>query len=266
MRISSRRRLEALAPIGLEELNGAAGLQSRVDRKYVVSADELDAVVDRLADSHRILEIDGRRVFRYRTTYYDTSDLLSLREHLQGRRRRFKCRKRLYVDSDRCQFEVKLKGSRGETVKHAVTTDWAADLLPHEREFARDTLLSAYDRDLPIESMAAVLTVECRRITLAAPADEERLTIDVALDFGGARLSDGHAIVESKSRTGWARVDEVMRELGIRPEGRCSKFCLGLALRRSDVRANDFIPLLRRCFVTGPEGADGSGAVAVAVA
>lgn len=262
MRTSLRRRLDALPGIGLAELNATAGLQARLDRKYVVSAAQLELMLDRLTGTHRVLELDGRREFRYRTTYYDTADLLSLREHLQGRRRRYKCRKRLYVDSDRCVLEVKLKGSRGETVKHALPTDRAAELQPHEREFVRTTVVDAYGRDLPSAAMSPVLTVDCRRVTLAATGVRERVTIDLALDFGGPRLREGRAIVESKSLSGRAHVDRIMRELGIRPERRCSKFCLGLALRRGDVRANDFMPLLRRCFESEADGRPAVAAVA----
>jgi len=93
----SPRGLHALAPIGLAELDAHASLQDRVDVKYIVTFVQLEALFERLSPTHRALEIDGRRSFAYRTTYYDTDDLLTFREHVQQRRRRFKCRKRRYV-------------------------------------------------------------------------------------------------------------------------------------------------------------------------
>ena len=67
-----------------------------------------------------MLEIAGRRAFAYDTVYFDTGDLLTARAHVQRRRRRFKCRSRLYVDTEACAFELKTKGARGGTVKHRI--------------------------------------------------------------------------------------------------------------------------------------------------
>ena len=85
-----------------------------MDAKYVSPA----AFAAWLSGStHRVLEIDGRRVFGYRSTYFDTPDLRLFRDHVQRRRRRYKCRTREY-DSGVRMFEVKLKGARGRTVKY----------------------------------------------------------------------------------------------------------------------------------------------------
>ena len=65
-----------------------------------------------------MLDIDGRRVFGYESTYFDTPDCEQYRAHRQGRRRRYKVRSRSYVDTGLSMFEVKTKGLRGATVKH----------------------------------------------------------------------------------------------------------------------------------------------------
>jgi hypothetical protein len=52
---------DALRPIGLAELDACAALQRRVDVKYVVGLDVLGALIERLAATHRALEIGGRR-------------------------------------------------------------------------------------------------------------------------------------------------------------------------------------------------------------
>lgn len=101
------------------------------------------------------------------------------------------------------------------------------------------------------------LSVACRRLTVASPELLERLTCDVALELGGARLDPGYAIVESKSARGDATADRLLLELGVRHLGRCSKYCLGMALERPEVRANHFRPIMRRYFVADdPEPLD----------
>ena len=241
---------DALDPIGLDELNAQAALQDRVDTKYVVTLDELDALLAELAGGVQVLEIGGLRRFAYATTYYDTPQLTTYREHLQGRRRRFKCRKRRYVDADRSVFEVKLKGHRGRTVKHAMTTDAARELGDDELAFVRGHVLGACERELP-EPLVPSLDVRCRRVTLAARGGGERLTVDLDLELGHGRLRPDRAIVESKSPAGGARADRVLRRLGVRPASGCSKYLFGIALSRPDVIANPLRPALRRHFEGG---------------
>jgi hypothetical protein len=239
---------ERLAPIGLAELDACAALRDRVDVKYVVGLDLLAVLVDRLAATHRVLEIEGRRTFSYATAYYDAPDLRCYRDHLQGRRRRFKCRTRRYVETDTRAFEVKLKGARGETVKRRAMLDGPVDL--------RDPALLGFLRDACGREPGALgetLRMRFARTTLVAPELGERLTCDVGLAFtapGGAaaRLAAGRAIVESKSARGAALADAVLRSLGARPVSGCSKYALGIALTRPGVRANPYRPLLRRHF------------------
>jgi hypothetical protein len=249
--------VDALPAIGLAELNEHAALQDRIDVKYVVTLAQLAALMSALSPAYRALEIDGRRAFRYRTTYYDTADMLLVHEHVQQRRRRFKCRKRRYLDSERAVFEVKLKAARGRTVKHAMACGAGDELQPDEAIFLRELLRRAYGRELRAE-LRPVLVASCRRMTIAAPELGERLTCDVDLDFGGPRLDARFAILESKSPRGGAAVDRALLEMGVRPVDSCSKYLLGMALTRYGVRDNNLRPLLRRYFT--PANASGSAA------
>ena len=238
---------DLLSPIGLDEVMRDAALTDRVDTKYIVRDHELGALLDRLADTHRALEVDGVRAFRYLTAYYDTPDLVTLRDHRAGRRRRFKIRRRDYLDSGRRSLEVKLKGQRGRTVKHALPYDGGPELGPEALDFARRVVADAYGRELPTP-LRPVLDVRCRRATLVCPERGERLTFDVQLDLGGAQLLPGHAIVESKSANGRSFADRVLRDLRVRPAPRCSKYCLGMTFRGGCPRVNDVLPLMRSHF------------------
>jgi hypothetical protein len=99
-------------PFTLAELDARAELRQRVDRKYVVPLESLESLLSELASSYAVLEIESRRHFTYRTTYFDSPTLTTYRAHMQQRRRRFKCRSRHYVESGLTYFEVKLKGRR----------------------------------------------------------------------------------------------------------------------------------------------------------
>src|SRR4051812_22362609 len=101
--------LASFAPVSLETLDERAALLRRVDSKYVISPDELLELLAGSAGDHDALEIDGRRRFSYRTVYFDTPDLRTFHDHVAGRRPRFKLRTRCYLDSQNCQFEVKVK-------------------------------------------------------------------------------------------------------------------------------------------------------------
>ena len=231
--------LESLPPIGLAELDACAALRHRVDVKYVASLPVLEALAAELSATHRALELDGRRSFAYATTYYDTADLRCYREHVQGRRRRFKVRVRHYVDAGVTVAEVKRAGPRGETVKERVPLPAPGAALPACLEEGA--------------ALRPVLAMRFRRTTLVAPERGERLTCDVELAFaapggGAGRLVAGAVILESKSRTGVALADGVLRALGVRPVRGCSKYCLGIAATRAGVPTNPFRPLLRRHF------------------
>jgi VTC domain len=232
---------EAFPAIGLDELDAGAALRDRVDAKYVIPLGAFAALAERLVATHAALEIDGRRAFAYRSTYFDTPDLDAYRAHLQGRRRRYKCRSREYCDSGAFAFEVKLKGLRGRTVKHRMAHDG------HELSGAALAFLRERIGREPGGPLAPALTVTYTRVTLAAAG--ERVTCDYDLAFSGpggagGGLDPGMAIVESKSTRGGAHADRVRRELGHRPETVCSKYCLGVALTRP-VTANPLRPLLR---------------------
>ena len=251
---------ERFEPVSLAGLEASAGLLDRMDRKYVVPVDTYAAVADRLVKTHRVLEIDGVRAFEYRTAYFDTPALDAYRDHVQGRRRRYKCRSRHYVDSGGCSFELKLKGARGRTVKHRIPYESAlhGSVSPDALQFVQDTVQRQYGRSPA--GLEPVLHMTYRRVTLADLERCERVTCDYALRFracdgAAGGLLDGVVILESKSRDGGGLADRLLHRLGARPASACSKYCLGVGMTRADVRSNPFRPMLRRWFTALPAAA-----------
>ncbi|GAA4723369.1 polyphosphate polymerase domain-containing protein [Phytohabitans rumicis] len=239
--------LDQLRPIGLAELVERAALLTRRDRKYVLPAADLPALLHGLGPDVRILQIEGRREFGYRSDYFDTSTLDSYLATARGRRRRFKVRIREYVDTGGHFLEVKTQQRRGDTVKYR---------FPYPDGGMHDLDASAYahiDAVLPGHGrrpMDRVLVTHYQRATLFIPASGGRVTIDTELSFAlpdgsGVRMPD-RAVVETKSPGASASaVDRLLWSLGHRPCA-LSKFGTGLAVLRPDLPANRWHPVLSR--------------------
>jgi hypothetical protein len=239
-----RAALASMRPVSLPELNAAAALLHRVDRKYLVPLGDARTLVERLAASHRVLEIEGRRSTSYRSTYLDTVDLRSCRDHVQGRRLRWKVRSRLYVEDSVCRFEVKVKNGRAETIKHGLVVE----RLGYGRYGDQERLFTASVLgDVP--PLYPNLEVRYERATLAHLEGAARVTIDLGvtgtvfpgtpcrLRQGTVAFSDDVTIVETKGTSTLSTADRVLRELGHRPRA-LSKYATSVSLL-SRVADND---------------------------
>jgi VTC domain len=226
--------VERFDPISLEELDERAALLRRVDNKYAVERDQFAGLLERLRDDHQVLEIDGRRVFSYCSTYFDTPELRCFVDHVEDRQPRFKARTRLYEDTERCVFEVKLKREDGETDKRQ--SEYAVHDAERFTESAQECVeeaLRSIGLDPPAE-MAPTLLTRFSRITLAARSGSERLTCDIAVrlsnpDGEAAALRDNVILVETKSECGESPADRVLAGLGLEPMS-LSKYRVGMSL------------------------------------
>jgi hypothetical protein len=248
--------------VGLDHVVATASLQTRMDRKYLVPADVFARFAAMTTGRFSVLDIEGRRLFRYESVYFDTGSLTAYRQHAHGRRRRFKVRTRTYLDTSECAFEVKVRGGRGETIKERYLYDWAdrARLTEPARRIALQRLPelgTAGDLD-------AVITTAYRRATFLDPLTGSRLTCDVDMVFSshGALRGDGvevrrdgptgMVLVESKTVGVAALADRLLWQLGQRPVS-LSKYCVGMALVRPDLPANRWNRELRRHFEWTPQ-------------
>ena len=261
----------------LAELNSAAGLLTRVDRKYLVPLTCAQNLVDGLAPHARVLAIDERRRFSYTSTYFDTPGLEAFMLAARKRRRRFKVRTRTYLDTGLCFLEVKTRGARGTTVKRRMGyhPDDASRLTGPGRAFVAVCLASsgvtgpAAAREIAA-ALRPVLATTYERTTLHLPDAEARATIDTALTWRrltpGARtrtpavtvgapqaLRPGHlaaaindgepvavadvAVVETKNPATPSPADRALWDAGHRPT-RISKYATGMALLRPELPAN----------------------------
>jgi VTC domain len=266
-----QQHVEGFEPIALGALERRAELQLRVDRKYIVEHDTLARLFDQVGRDYVALEIDGERLQRYDSIYFDTPELMGYRHHLQGRRKRFKCRTRLY-GGETCFFDLKLKGRRGETLKHRLPLSVLdhGSLGPRASFFLRRKLLEEYGAVAPAE-LVPILHTSFARLTLAHASRPERLTFDFGIEAGPDggeeryRMRPGRVLIESKSAAGLGQVDRLLPRLGARPLSMCSKYCLGVALAHPALPTNPYRPLLRRHFDETPLPAPDAGLELAAV-
>ena len=236
----------AFDPIDLDELLVVADLQTRRDRKYLVPLDEMANALDLAVPGARILTIDERRSFCYRSTYFDTIGLECYLGAAHRRPTRFKVRTRHYVDTGTDMLEVKTRNRRGLTVKRRrpCRPGEAVALSCDGRAFVDDCLAERR----PAQHLSPSLTTSYHRTTLHLPGDGARITIDVDLAWDstdGRHLDLGPlALIETKTDGRSCAVDRLLWALGRRPVT-ISKYCTGLAALHPHLPANKWNRTLR---------------------
>lgn len=231
-----------IGTIGLDELDELASLQTRRDRKYLVSSRVVDEVLARLGGARRLI-IDGRDSFGYESVYFDTPDLRFHQQAARKRPGRVKVRVRTYVDSGSSFLEVKTRDGRRRTVKHRVAHDGRRHLDVTDLLFVD----AVTDLGATVGDLVPVLTTRFERSTFLVEGG--RATVDRAIEFedadGGHRGLGDLVIVETKSALRPTQLDLLLWQTGTRPV-KVSKYGAGLAALRPGLPANKWSQALRR--------------------
>lgn len=241
---------DLLTPVSLQGINAGAGLQTRVDRKYLASSEILNELPTWIGRRGRILQIGAQRSFEYESVYFDTPDLLSYYQAAHGRRRRFKVRTRAYLDSGTAFLEAKTTGPRGRTVKQRIPhPDSSLCALDHQaRAYAAEVIAGVGLPPGLAAQLRPTVATRYRRTTMALAEDAgaiSRITVDTELHWtlhagelpGPALARPDLVIIETKSAGAATTVDRALWGCGIRPVS-LSKYCTGLALLRPELPAN----------------------------
>lgn len=222
----------------------AVALMDRTDTKYLLTMDDALSVLERLSGHYQALTIGPKRVFPYRTVYFDTADKRLLNEHLRGKLNREKVRSREYVGTDSRFFELKLKTNKGRTVKSRMKKVAGMEAIQPEEA----TFLSSVS-DIDATELSPVLEVNFERITLASTVTNERITFDLGLSFSAVEDKSslgGLVVVEVKRDSkGTLRSPamEALKDLSVRPIS-LSKYCIGMILLNQTPRYNRYKPKL----------------------
>lgn len=230
----------ALAPPALLERRE---MRTRTESKFAMPVSAAAALLPALTSDYAVLRAGSALVAAYRTLYFDTTDLAFFHAHRRGRRIRHKVRIRHYPDRAVSFLEVKTRLREGQTTKARRVRPYGdSELGPDDVAFVRAHVPGV--RDLFPQAW-----LDFRRVTFLGLQMEERLTIDLDLRVTAAWRTESLpnlAVVEVKQ----TRLDRdsvamaALRKAG-RREGWPSKYCMGIALTRPEVRATRPWPELR---------------------
>ena len=234
--------LDSFQPIALDEMKETK-LLKRVDTKYLFHESLLPDILRNLSTDYYALDVDGVRLQRYKTRYYDTPDFELYRQHHNGQRDRFKLRVRSYLNSDAEFLEVKRKDNQGRTQKSRLLSD---DLPSGQSAEVRSFLEASFPFNY--DSYVPKLANSFYRMALVSKLDQERLTIDLDLRFLSPSTQfalPGVVITEVKQPrfSVHSAFIQQMRKAGRRPTS-FSKYCVGVALAYPHIKRNEFKPLL----------------------
>ena len=238
--------LDAFKPITLEEMKSVK-LMNRTDTKFVTNTRKLSQLLEMAQQDYYVQDISGQRNLDYDTTYFDTTAFDMYTQHQCGHLNRQKIRFRTYCISDLQFMEVKTKNNHGRTKKKRIEVQPGTDII-HDPEASA---FLAERQPYPVESLIPNLETAFDRFTLVNYEKTERLTIDCNLTFnnfvsGTSASMDSLVIMELK-QDGRAHslLKEVLFDLRIKPY-KLSKYCIGTAMTRPEVKQNRFKKKLRR--------------------
>lgn len=229
--------LQQFNPITLEQMDGVK-LMDRTDTKFTFNSNLLPIVLQEAKQFYRILDVEGNRISRYKTLYFDTEDFDLYNKHHSGKLNRYKIRHRTYVESNLGFLEVKFKNNKGRTLKTRIKESSVPDL----------TTGKAFDflkKILPFNPLVLLpkIWINYSRITLVNKVSAERLTLDLFLEFekdGQTKNMNQLVIAEVKQDSKVASpFITIMRQKHIR-QGSISKYCFGVAHSFSQVKKNNF--------------------------
>ncbi|MEM7103087.1 MAG: polyphosphate polymerase domain-containing protein [Bacteroidota bacterium] len=232
--------------IFLEEMNQVR-LMNRQDTKLILKFNELESVLEAVANDYFVLEIKGKRLHGYNSLYYDTKNLDAYQEHHNGKLNRYKFRYRSYLGSDLHFFEIKYKNNKRRTVKKRMET------FGIEQSMGRVSKAFLSEKTLvDPETLHPSLWINFDRITLVHRNFSERVTIDMNLGFKPFDKDElvehpEMVIVEVKQKR-FDRLSpmiETLHQHQVYPI-RISKYCLGVLSTFSGIKRNAFKPKLIR--------------------
>lgn len=227
--------LSSLPPISLAEMSSIR-LMNRTDTKFLTTKAVLARLLQMVQGEYFVQQIDGERVSRYRTVYWDTPVHEFFREHNSGLRPRIKVRVRTYLGSRLTFLEIKRKDNHGKTHKRRISVPSQSKADGDEgQQFLAKSLNLSFDELRP------TLENQFNRITLVNSAKTERLTIDYDVNFVNYQTkhqaATGNLVIIELKRDGRCHspIKNMLLSLRVKPYG-FSKYCIGMLLTDEHLR------------------------------
>lgn len=228
--------LNNFEPITLKQMDEVK-LMNRTDTKFVLNRSFFNKILPELANSYRVLEIEGKRLSSYKTLYYDTEGFQLFLDHHNGRGNRFKIRIRNYVESNLFFLEIKNKFKGRTDKKRTKVEDFEIELT----EKSANYINTVVGKELKV---VPKLWNTFQRITLVNTKEIERLTLDLNLTFNWedkVRAFEHVVIAELKQENvnRNSLFYSLMKSHGVRSNS-MSKYCVGGLTLNPELKGNNF--------------------------
>ncbi len=253
MKSTYNTKLQDFEPISLSELNAKASFLKRIDKKFLLNADQFADVLGELKNDFKVLEIKGKKIFSYDNIYMDSDDYLFYNQHQDRKSSRTKVRTRYYIDSNLAYFEYKQK------------IDWVTNKYRYEfpceehgfmtkgkKRFFEWVWQSIYNEDKAPKISPSIQT-KYKRITLVKNDGSERLTIDFDIKTKDLRDKNNKeidlknlVIVESKSLNKECDSARIMEQHNISEAKSCSKYSLWVVYSGIAKKYDTFIETMEK--------------------
>lgn len=232
--------------ISLEVLD-KKNLLNRCDTKFVISPTNLLKVFDFLKKEYNILEINGKRIFRYKNLYFDTDDFLFYFQHHNGKKSRLKIRYREYSSNNTCYFEIKHKHNN-YTTKHRLLVHG----IDYELKGETNKMIENASGLNP-DGLSPKIWVFYNRITLLHKTHHEKITIDTNINFKSTeelKKLPEIAILEVKHKklNNYSETIHTLEHKNLIKKINFSKYCMGIIASDYPVKYNRFKPKLINIF------------------
>jgi len=249
-----QNNLEAFSRSSLEE-SKAMSFLNRFDTKFVLKIENALDFLKNIQNDYSLLEINDSVIQSYRTVYFDTPDLLCFKLHHNKRANRFKFRTRQYLSNGKIFNEIKQKLNTGKTIKFRQRRDKIKleapniPIIQNLEEFDNAFSFLAHNNGYDFEKLQPSLFVFFNRITLLNKHFPERMTLDFGLKYGYNHeelMLTNTSIVELKRERSPEKTvsQDFFRKIHKNPNS-FSKYAIGVALMRDDVKKNRFLPKIR---------------------
>ncbi len=227
--------LKDFSPISLDQLNASMSLMERVEKKYLITLQDLWKIMKELKDSYFILSIKNNSIFVYDNTYMDTDGLIFFHQHENNLKSRVKVRTRQYVDSNIAFFEFKQKD--GDLIRKSRfdMPVWESKEMTNNGKSFYQNMCTSLDLPYTHANLKPKLRTLYKRITLCSKKNDERITIDFDVKLqditekGKELISMWPvAIIETKSSHKKCQSHTILSKLKYTAARWCSKYCLGI--------------------------------------
>lgn len=221
--------------ISLEELNATMSLMERIEKKYMISLNDLGKLMKEFYKDYYILAIKGNSIFTYDNIYMDTKDFLFFHQHESGQKNRMKVRSREYVDSNLAFFECKQR--EGDVIRksrYGLPVE-ESKVLTNQSAAFYENVCTSLDLEYAHENLQPTLRTLYKRVTLCSKKNDERITIDFDIRVQDVTQENAElipfgpiAIIETKSSRKKSKSHDTIEALGYKEARGCSKYCLGM--------------------------------------